>query len=83
MPADPRRGTAWQDRALCAAIGVDPELFFQDGDRDDGVAAQICRACPVCSACLDQALANEKFGVWGGLSERERQALRRRERRGA
>jgi hypothetical protein len=61
---------------LCAQ--TDPEAFFPDTGVNVGQAKAICRACPVIDACREHALtAPERYGVWGGLSERERHALRR------
>ncbi len=69
---------AWMADANCA--GVDPELFFPSrGDTPTLRAAkQVCRACDVQAECLAYALNNgEHFGVWGGLSEKQRRAVRR------
>jgi WhiB family redox-sensing transcriptional regulator len=67
----------WQERALCAE--TDPEAFFPEKGGSTREAKKICTGCEVRSECLDFALANdERFGIWGGLSERERRRLRRR-----
>ena len=67
---------AWQSRANC--MGVDPELFFPERGASTREAKEVCRGCVVRSDCLEYALANgEKFGIWGGLSERERRKVRR------
>ncbi|MEW2527934.1 WhiB family transcriptional regulator [Streptomyces sp. NPDC047071] len=67
---------AWQEQALCAQTG--PEFFFPDPGSSVREAKRICRLCDMRSACLAYALDNdERFGVWGGLSEKERQSLRR------
>ncbi|MFF9813298.1 WhiB family transcriptional regulator [Streptomyces sp. NPDC014006] len=67
---------AWQEEALCAQTGGD--FFFPEPGSSVREAKQICALCPIRSACLDHALEHdERFGVWGGLSEKERQALRR------
>jgi len=67
---------AWQDQANC--LGVDPDLFFPERGASTREAKEVCRGCEVRTQCLDYALANgEKFGIWGGLSERERRRLRR------
>ena len=64
----------WQERASCR--GVDAELFFPATEEDATPAKAICATCPVRTACLAFALErNEKFGVWGGLTERERGRL--------
>ena len=67
---------AWQDFALCAE--TDPDIFFPEKGGSTREAKRICDGCEVRSECLDYALANdERFGIWGGLSERERRKLRR------
>lgn len=66
----------WTELALCAQ--TDPELFFPEKGGAIRAAKRICAGCPVRAECLADALAHdERFGVWGGLSERERRALRR------
>ena len=70
---------AWQTDALCAQ--TDPEAFFPEKGGSTRDAKRVCEACPVSGECLDYAMSNdEKFGIWGGLSERERRRLRRRGR---
>ena len=65
----------WQDRALCAE--TDPEAFFPEKGGSTRDAKRICAACEVKQECLEYALANdERFGIWGGLSERERRRLK-------
>ena len=67
---------AWQSDALCAQ--TDPESFFPEKGGATREAKRICETCEVRSECLDYALENdERFGIWGGLSERERRKLRR------
>ena len=66
----------WQERALCAQ--TDPEAFFPEKGGSTREAKRICLGCEVRDECLDYALANdERFGIWGGLSERERRRLKR------
>ncbi len=66
----------WQFRANC--MGVDPELFFPERGSSTREAKEVCRGCVVREDCLDFAIANgEKFGIWGGMSERERRRVRR------
>jgi WhiB family redox-sensing transcriptional regulator len=66
----------WQERALCAQ--TDPEAFFPEKGGSTREAKRICLGCEVRDACLDYALAHdERFGIWGGLSERERRRLKR------
>jgi WhiB family transcriptional regulator, redox-sensing transcriptional regulator len=70
-------GESWQERALCAQ--TDPEAFFPEKGGSTREAKKICVQCPVRAECLEYALSNdERFGIWGGLSERERRRLRRR-----
>ena len=66
----------WQERALCAQ--TDPEAFFPEKGGSTREAKRICLGCEVRDACLEYALAHdERFGIWGGLSERERRRLKR------
>jgi WhiB family transcriptional regulator, redox-sensing transcriptional regulator len=66
----------WQERANC--LGVDPDLFFPERGASTREAKGVCRGCEVREDCLEYALAHgEKFGIWGGLSERERRRVRR------
>jgi WhiB family transcriptional regulator, redox-sensing transcriptional regulator len=66
----------WQDRALCAQ--TDPEAFFPEKGGSTREAKKICLGCEVRTECLEYALAHdERFGIWGGLSERERRRLKR------
>jgi len=68
---------AWQTDALCAQ--TDPEAFFPEKGGSTRDAKKICGTCEVRAQCLEYALQNdERFGIWGGLSERERRKLRRR-----
>jgi WhiB family redox-sensing transcriptional regulator len=78
--ADTKR--AWSADALCAS--VDPELFFPPGDQPATEARQICAGCAVRGECLAYAvIADEPFGIWGGLGPQERHTLRRQlQRRG-
>lgn len=65
----------WQDRALCAT--TDPEVFFPHDKSPDGDAKSVCLSCRVREQCLEYALEHdERFGVWGGLSARERRLRR-------
>lgn len=66
----------WQERALCAQ--TDPEAFFPEKGGSTREAKRICQGCEVKHECLEYALAHdERFGIWGGLSERERRRLKR------
>lgn len=67
---------AWQADSLCAQ--TDPEAFFPEKGGSTREAKKICQSCEVRAQCLEYALENdERYGIWGGLSERERRKLRR------
>jgi WhiB family transcriptional regulator, redox-sensing transcriptional regulator len=67
----------WQERALCAQ--TDPEAFFPEKGGSTREAKKVCIGCDVRGECLEYALQNdERFGIWGGLSERERRKLKKR-----
>lgn len=64
----------WQLEGVCNQ--VDPDLFFPDKGGSTATAKRVCRSCPVQAECLEYALINdEAFGIWGGMSERERRRL--------
>lgn len=66
----------WRDRALCAE--TDPEAFHPENGGSTVQAKAICGRCEVRPECLDYALSrNERFGIYGGLSERERRKLKK------
>lgn len=70
----------WMDDAACK--GEDTELFFPSRGESTEAAKTICDRCPVRQPCLDYALdVGEKFGIFGGTSERERRRMRARNRR--
>jgi WhiB family redox-sensing transcriptional regulator len=76
MPEDLIEGMEWQARALCAQ--TDPEAFFPEKGGSTREAKRVCLSCEVRVDCLEYALANdERFGIWGGLSERERRRLKK------
>ncbi len=76
-PFGPEEISDWQERALCAQ--TDPESFFPEKGGSTREAKKICTGCEVRAECLEYALAHdERFGIWGGLSERERRKLRKR-----
>ena len=76
----------WVHRARCK--DEDPELFFPVGTAGPAAsqiaaAKAVCFQCPVRIECLEWAIATgQDSGVWGGMSEEERRALRRARRRG-
>ncbi len=75
----PEPDMSWQENALCAQAG--PEFFFPAPGSSTREAKQLCGACEGRLACLEYALSNdERFGVWGGLSEKERVRLKRQGR---
>lgn len=77
LGADDDGAFAWQDRALC--VQTDPEAFFPEKGGSTREAKRVCSSCEVRAECLEYALAHdERFGIWGGMSERERRRLRRR-----
>ena len=66
----------WTEQALCAE--VDPELHFPEKGGSTREAKAVCRACEVRAECLDYALkTDQRFGIWGGLSEQQRRRLKR------
>jgi WhiB family redox-sensing transcriptional regulator len=71
---------SWKQIGLCR--GVDPDLFFPERGGDVRTPKAICQQCVIQERCLEFALTNaEKFGIWGGKSERERRHLRSARRR--
>ncbi|MEW5539360.1 WhiB family transcriptional regulator [Streptomyces cyaneofuscatus] len=68
--------TSWRENAACRS--ADPEELFADSAAQSRAKA-VCGGCPVRAECLAEALDNRvQFGVWGGMTERERRALLRR-----
>lgn len=66
----------WAEEARC--LNADPDIFFPEKGGSTREAKRICGECPVRAECLDYALASEeRFGIWGGMSERERRKLKR------
>lgn len=77
----PREDLAWKERGACK--GLENDMFFPE--RGEGTLEQkkICSGCPVLAECREYSITNgEKFGIWGGLSERERRRLRRQRSEG-
>lgn len=66
----------WPDKAACK--GADADLFFPERGASTRKAKAICAACEVKGECLDYAIEmGEKFGIWGGLNERDRRKVRK------
>lgn len=64
----------WMERGLCAQ--TDPEIFFPEKGGSTAGAKRVCQSCDVRSECLDYAIEHqERFGIWGGMSERDRRKL--------
>lgn len=69
----------WQADALCREVDAG-ETFFPERGEPNVDAKRICAGCEVRAECLAFALAQDiRFGIWGGMSERERTRLRRAE----
>ena len=67
----------WQAKGLCR--GVEPEVFFPISEEDAWRAKEICTVCSVREQCLAFSLTNrERYGVWGGVTEKERLEMFRR-----
>jgi WhiB family redox-sensing transcriptional regulator len=76
-PSPDDRDSSWRLDALCAE--TDPEAFFPEKGGSSRAAKRVCAACTVRAECLEYALTFDvRFGVWGGVSERERRRMRRR-----
>src|SRR5699024_9889577 len=68
---------SWIEQATCRE--ADPDRFFVRGAAQARAVQRLCARCPVQEDCLEYALANEiDFGVWGGMTERQRRSLQRR-----
>jgi hypothetical protein len=68
------RGLDWRVDARCAQ--TDPEIFYPDKGGNTNDAKRVCAGCPVRANCLEYALdRDERYGVWGGLSRKERERL--------
>jgi WhiB family redox-sensing transcriptional regulator len=75
----------WRQHAACR--DEDPELFFPIGTTGPALmqieeAKKVCRRCPVAEHCLSAGFG-QHYGVWGGVSESERQSMRHRARKAA
>jgi WhiB family redox-sensing transcriptional regulator len=71
--------TTYGWRAFSNCLDVDPDLFFPERGASQKEAKAVCQGCIVRKECLEYALDNdERFGIWGGFSERQRRRLKRR-----
>lgn len=71
----------WMEDAACR--GMNPDVFFPQRGESTAEARAVCARCPVILRCRHYALANyEKYGIWGGMSERERRRIRKPRRDG-
>lgn len=85
--ADTTERIEWQEEALCRSY--DNILFFGDeGESElekqtrEARAKSVCKMCPVLEPCLEFAMeTNQKYGIWGGLTSKERASLKRRRAR--
>lgn len=74
------REMGWADWGLCAQ--TDPESFFPEKGGSSRLAKRVCAGCPVADECLAYALEHdERWGIWGGTSERQRRTLKRASRK--
>ncbi len=72
----PFESRPWATKARC--LQAEPDTFFPEKGGSTREAKRICSECEVREPCLEYALENdEHFGIWGGLSERERRRLKR------
>lgn len=69
----------WQKQARCAE--VDPVIFFPEKGEKTADAKRVCFSCEVRLECLQYSLdMNERFGIWGGLTELDRIKLYKRKK---
>ena len=60
---------------MCSAAS-DPDIFFSEEVAHQEEAISLCAKCPVLELCLNYAIKNEMYGIWGGTTPEERQTLR-------
>lgn len=72
----------WVDEAICPTTDV--EIFHPNKGGNTGPAKLVCASCPVIEACLEYAVrTDQRYGIWGGKSERQRREIKRAQRRAA
>jgi WhiB family redox-sensing transcriptional regulator len=69
----------WHARGLC--VGADPEIFFPSHGDPATEARQVCADCGVRDDCLKYATDADEFGIWAGLDQQQRRALRKKQQR--
>jgi WhiB family transcriptional regulator, redox-sensing transcriptional regulator len=69
----------WHARGLC--VGADPEIFFPSHGDPGTEARQVCADCGVLDDCLKYSTDADEFGIWAGLDQQQRRALRKRQQR--
>lgn len=75
-PFDQFAPPPFADQGLCAQTGPDDTTWFPAKGGSTIPAKRLCQGCPIKDACLQYAIANNiRYGVWGGRSERERDAI--------
>lgn len=76
----PRGDTLWMHHAACA--GEDPDQFFPDeeGKSSAKAARKVCATCPVAAQCAEFGVRNSEYGIWGGLTDKQRADVRRNRR---
>lgn len=67
----------WYEDAACQ--DTDPEAFFPDQSQQPFMAIALCNTCPVMAQCREAGM-DERFGVWGGLTENDRRRIRSKRR---
>ena len=72
--ARPGSFDTWPRQAICC--GEDPDIFFPAFGDPGTKARQVCTRCPVRADCLEDGIANDEWGIWGGMDREQRRALR-------
>ncbi len=68
----------WHREARCADEDINPAWFHSTDVREVKHAIRVCQGCPVINKCLEYALSSaDNWGVWGGLTDRQRRLLQR------
>jgi WhiB family redox-sensing transcriptional regulator len=77
----PRGDASWMDRAAC--LNADPDQFFPDEEGKSSAkhARTVCATCPVVRECAEFGIRNHEYGIWGGLTDKQRDDIRRARKR--